>query len=255
MDPSAMEGLDDFEKSLAAGKAEREKEERDREERRHRKHKHHHRHDSERDGERDKGKERDRHRHRRHRDDDDDSHRSKRSRHSRDDKDDERRSRHRDREEREHKTAEPKQDDEKPPSDDADDAAEASKPLVRDSWMTAPSSIEIDYVHRPDNAAKPPSPKPEPKRVLHHRELNRDIDAVLDKPADDDDTPSERTFDYTFGDAGSGWRMTKLRAVYSQAEDRDCSVDEAAIERFGNLQEFDDAREEKEELERRKLSA
>lgn len=253
MDPSAMDGLDDFEKSLAAGKAEREQEERDRDERRHRKHRHRHRHDSERDGERDKDKDGDRHRHRRHRDDDDDGHRHKRSRHGRDDKDEERRSRHRHGEERHHKTSEPEpKEDEKTPSDNT---AESSKPLVRDSWMTAPSSIEIDYVHRPDKTPKPPSPKPEPKRVLHHRELNRNIDDVkLGKTADDeDDTPAERTFDYTFGDMGSAWRMTKLRTVYSQADDKNCPVEEVAVERFGSLQEFDDAREEQQEMERRKL--
>lgn len=248
-----MDGLDDFEKSLAAGKAEREQEERDRDERRHRKHRHRHRHDSERDGERDKDKDGDRHRHRRHRDDDDDGHRHKRSRHGRDDKDEERRSRHRHGEERHHKTSEPEpKEDEKTPSDNT---AESSKHLVRDSWMTAPSSIEIDYVHRPDKTPKPTSPKPEPKRVLHHRELNRNIDDVkLGKTAEDeDDTPTERTFDYTFGDMGSAWRMTKLRTVYSQAEDKNCPVEEVAMERFGSLQEFDDAREEQQEMERRKL--
>lgn len=253
MDPNAMDGLDDFEKSLAAGKAEREQEERDRDERRHRKHRHRHRHDSERDGERDKDKDGDRHRHRRHRDDDDDGHRHKRSRHGRDDKDEERRSRHRHGEERHHKTSEPEpKEDEKTPSDNT---AESSKHLVRDSWMTAPSSIEIDYVHRPDKTPKPTSPKPEPKRVLHHRELNRNIDDVkLGKTAEDeDDTPTERTFDYTFGDMGSAWRMTKLRTVYSQAEDKNCPVEEVAMERFGSLQEFDDAREEQQEMERRKL--
>ncbi|KAH8675112.1 CwfJ C-terminus 1-domain-containing protein-like protein [Ilyonectria robusta] len=248
-----MDGLDDFEKSLAAGKAEREQEERERDERRHRKHRHRHRHDSERDGERDKDKDGDRHRHRRHRDDDDDGHRHKRSRHGRDDKDEERRSRHRHGEERHHKTSEPEpKEDEKTPSDNTE---ESSKPLVRDSWMTAPSSIEIDYVHRPDKTPKPPSPKPEPRRVLHHRELNRNIDDVkLGKTADDeDDTPTERTFDYTFGDMGSAWRMTKLRTVYSQADEKNCPVEEVAVERFGSLQEFDDAREEQQEMERRKL--
>ncbi|KAH7127439.1 CwfJ C-terminus 1-domain-containing protein-like protein [Dactylonectria macrodidyma] len=251
MDPSAMEGLDDFEKTLAADKAQREKEERDREERRQRKHRHHHRHEErrgDRDRDRDGDRDRDRHRHRRHRDDDEDGHRHKRSRHSRDDKDEERRSRHR-HGEGHHKTSDTKEEQKSP----SDDAAETSKPLTRDSWMTAPSSIEVDFVHRPDKAPKPPSPKPEPKRVLHHRELNRNIDEIANQEAPDIDPAAERTFDYTFGDAGSGWRMTKLRAVISQSEEKGCPVEEVAIERFGSLQEFDDAREEQQELERRKL--
>ena len=61
-----------------------------------------------------------------------------------------------------------------------------------------------------------------------------------------------REVDYTFGDAGSGWRMTKLKAVFSQAHDTGFSVDEIAIQRYGDLRSFDEAREEEAELERRK---
>ncbi|KPM42143.1 Pre-mRNA-splicing factor cwf19 [Neonectria ditissima] len=243
-----MDGLDEFEKSLAASKAEREQEERGKEERRHRKHRHHHRHESERDG--DKDKDRDRHRHRRHREDDDDDHRHKRSRHSRDDNDDgEHHSRHR---HRDHKTdSKDLPVDENPP---ADAPSQTTKPLVRDSWMTAPSSIGIDYVNRADKAPKASDPKPESKRVVSKRELNVHIEEINDgKALDELDIPRERTVDYTFGDAGSSWRMTKLRAVYSQAEDSQRTVDDVAEERFGSLQEFDDAREEKVEMERRKL--
>ncbi|CAK7236458.1 Pre-mRNA-splicing factor cwf19 [Sporothrix bragantina] len=47
--------------------------------------------------------------------------------------------------------------------------------------------------------------------------------------------------------------MTKLRGVYSVAEQSGRSVEEVAIERFGSLKEFDEAREESSELERRRL--
>ncbi|KAK7419673.1 Pre-mRNA-splicing factor cwf19 [Neonectria magnoliae] len=247
-----MDGLDEFEKSLAASKAERDQEERSREDRRHRKHRHHHRHESERDGDKDRDKDKERHRHRRHREDDDDGHRHKRSRHSRDDNDDgEHQSRHRHRDHKTDSNPDLPVDDEKPPSNDP---SQAAKPLVRDSWMTAPSSIAIDYVHRPDKAPKASDPKPESKRVVSKRELNVHIEDINDgKTPDELDIPRERTVDYTFGDAGSSWRMTKLRAVYSQAEDGQRSIEEVAVERFGNLQDFDDAREEKVEMERRKL--
>jgi hypothetical protein len=47
--------------------------------------------------------------------------------------------------------------------------------------------------------------------------------------------------------------MTKLKAVYTQAEQTGRPVDEIAPERFGDLRDFDDAREEQTELDRRQL--
>ncbi|KAF5705884.1 pre-mRNA-splicing factor cwf19 [Fusarium mundagurra] len=248
-----MDGLDEFEKSLAAEKAERERAERDHDERRHRKHRHHHRHESGRERDRDRDGDGHRHRHRRRHDDEDDGHRSKRSRHSRDDEDGHRSRRHGD--DRHRKTTDPKEDlpipdEEKPASQDPVDR---SKSLQRDSWMTAPSSIEVDYIHRPDKNKSPP-PKPEPKRVVSKREINTHINDINEgKSIDELDIPTEPTVNYTFGDAGSSWRMTKLKAAYTAAEESGRPIEDVAMERFGDLRYFDDAREEKEEMERRKI--
>ncbi|KAI8259904.1 Pre-mRNA-splicing factor cwf19 [Colletotrichum sp. SAR11_239] len=116
--------------------------------------------------------------------------------------------------------------------------------------MTAPSALDIDYVQRREKE-KPPPPKEEPIRVVHEREINKDFDEV--NAASTDETPKERTINYTFGDNGSQWRMTKLKGVYSMAEESGRPVEEIALERFGSLQEFDDAREEKIEMDRRKV--
>ncbi|KAL6699745.1 hypothetical protein J3F84DRAFT_361633 [Trichoderma pleuroticola] len=275
-----MDGLEEFEQKLAAEKAERDKSEQDRE-RRHHKHRHHHRRerddedrereerhrhrhrDSERDRDRGKGRDRDRdgdrerdrdrdkerdrdrddNRRRRHHDDDDDDRRHKRSRRSRDDDDaDEQRSRrHRD-------------DERQKPSDEEKSSGD-SKPLERDAWMTAPSAFEVEHVHRPrQNKARSPTPEA-PKRVISSREINRGHleDLNSGKSSSSLEQPSARTVDYTFGDAGSSWRMTKLKAVYNTAEETGQSVEEIALKRFGSLEFFDDAREEKEELERRRL--
>ncbi|POR32987.1 Pre-mRNA-splicing factor cwf19 [Tolypocladium paradoxum] len=256
-----MDGLDDFERTLAAEKAERERSERRREERRHHKHRHHHRHDEARDRDGDRDRDRDGHRHRRHRGGDDDGHRHKRNRHSRDDGDGDGDSNHRSRQsphdDGHHKTSDPKEDlpqpdDEKPSSENA---VQSSKPLERDAWMTAPSALPFEHVHRPGRN-KPKSPPPEAsKRVIHRRELNNDHLQALNEGAAPakPQPPSQRTVDYAFGDAGSSWRMTKLRAVYTAAEESGRSVDDVAEERFGSLQDFDDAREEKNELERRRI--
>lgn len=230
-----MDGLDEFEKTLAAERAEREKADKDRDGRHRHKHRHHHRSDD-----------RDDDRHRRHRHHDDDEHQHKRSRHEHGDRDGHR-SRHRDHRER---SRERRTDEDRPSRDKADGAAP-----VRDAWMTAPSSIEVEHVHRPDsNKRKSPPPPAEPKRVVHKREINQGIQALNEGgPLPEAQHLTERTVDYTFGDAGSSWRFTKLRAVYAAAEESGRSIDDVAVERYGSLQDFDDAREEKEEMERRKL--
>lgn len=232
---TAMDGLDEFEKTLAAEKAEREKTQ-GREERRQRKHKHKHKHHHQDDG---KDRE-DRHGGRRHQDDD--GHRHKRSRHSREGGDDEHRPSRRYHDHRDRNSARRHHPD----------------APVRDAWMTAPSALEVEHVRRLERKAEPP-PAQEPKRVIHARELNQ---AHLQNLNDGVPSPSpprpeppppsiERKVDYVFGDSGSSWRMTKLRGVYTTAESSGRAVEEVAAERYGSLREFDVAREEKEEMERR----
>ncbi|KAK1836470.1 CwfJ C-terminus 1-domain-containing protein-like protein [Podospora conica] len=257
-----MDSLDDFEKSLAAEKAERERAAQKDEERRDRKHKHRHRDrssdrhrereprdkDRERDRDRDRGKDR----HHRARDEDDDGHRHKRSRRDDDREDDSkhrsRRHRSRDREDR---NKEPKHAKKSDPHEDLplpdDERAKSDPKPQRDSWMTAPSALDVDYVQR---GKKSPSPvKEEPQRVLHHRELNRGLGGT----AETEQPPQKREVTYTFGDDGSQWRMTKLKSVYTISEQTGRSVDDVAVERFGSLEEFDEAREEKTEMDRRKV--
>lgn len=266
MDP----GLDDFEKQLAADKAEREREQ-ERAERKERKHKHrHHRRERSADGdgeerkrrhrdrdvdrERDRSMDRDsRRQHRRREDDADDGHRHKRSRHGKDEHDDlERRERHKRRSRGREDEKEPDFIDstdpkEKLPAPDEETPQAEHKPLERDAWMTG--DIDIDFVQR-KNKEKTPPPKQVPERVLHHRELNRGVDEVNSTAANDEEADE---VDYTFGDNGSQWRMMKLKGVYTTAEQTGRSVDEIGEERFGSLKEFDDAREEKTEMDRRKV--
>ncbi|OIW32272.1 hypothetical protein CONLIGDRAFT_264254 [Coniochaeta ligniaria NRRL 30616] len=258
MDVSKMEGLDDFEKQLAAERAERDRAAL-KDEKRERKH----RHRDDRRSHRDRGDESSRsHRHHRRREDDNDGegHRHKRSRHAKDEEGSSSR-RHRSPDENGGKD-----NDEDPASDNAKFLQkrdpkdllplpdEEKTPLLeRDSWMTAPSALDIDYIHRPNKDKKPP-PKEEPKRVLHHRELNRGLEDVPTIGSlGDVEVPTERDISYTIGDEGSQWRMTKLKSVYTIAEQTGRPVDEVAVERFGSLEEFDDAREEKVEMDRRKV--
>ncbi|CAI4211934.1 unnamed protein product [Parascedosporium putredinis] len=99
-----------------------------------------------------------------------------------------------------------------------------------------------------------PAPKEEPKRVLHDRELNQGLnDYSYDSDEEAGDVAKEIKINYKFGDSGSQWRMTKLKAVYATAKRDERTLEDVAKERFGSLQEFDIAREEQDELDRRKL--
>lgn len=112
-------------------------------------------------------------------------------------------------------------------------------------------AIDIDYIHRGKKEKTPP-PKQVPERVIHHRELNTGLGGASGVSANDLDELTNEV-DYTFGDEGSQWRMTKLNAVYRTAEQTGRSADEVGEERFGSLRDFDNAREEKIEMDRRKV--
>lgn len=53
------------------------------------------------------------------------------------------------------------------------------------------------------------------------------------------------------GGPGSQWRMMRLRRVYETAEEEGRPVDEVAIDRFGSLDAFEDAKEERKALDER----
>lgn len=201
------------------------------------------------------------HRHRHHRSsrhpdshDNDEGHRSKRSKRSRDDDESESRHRHRHRHHRWSRGMEDEDEEkEKPPSTQPDLGE-----LKRDSWMEAPSALDIDYVQR-----KRPDPSPQTKTntlgadfelKIHEKELNHHLRDLKNGKAVDElaEEPTAHEVEYVIGDAGSQWRMTKLKAVYRQAKESGRKVEDAALERYDSLREFDDAREEEIELDRRK---
>lgn len=259
--------LDDFEKQIAEGQAKRERgqeKEKDRERRRHR-----HR-DEDREGHRHRDKDRDRdrersdnssRRHHRHHssrhDRDEDRHRHKRSRHNGDDHDERSHKRRHRRESRDDNKD--KKEEEKESEEPDVIVQEEPQKLQRDAWMEAPSALDVDYVQR-RNANEQEEPSKRMLQVgfeqkLHEKELNRHLHDVVEENAEPGrptaEAQAEHVVDYTIGDAGSQWRMTRLRAVYRQAEEMGRKVEDVAIERFGDLRSFDDAREEETELDRR----
>ena len=233
--------LEDFEKELAQSKAEEESRHKHRRrgsDSREDRHRHHHRSS----------------RHHNPKQDDDDGHRAKRRRRSRDDED-----RHGSRHQHRHAHRDGKSDGSQGKSRRRSSIAEEMRPslteLKRDSWMEAPTSLDIDYVQRPQRAKSPPkntSLDTQYELKIHEKELNHHLrDLHEGKTTEDLNEPAQHEVDYTFGDSGSQWRMTRLKAVYKEAEKTGKRVEEAAMERYGSLREFDDAREEEVELGRR----
>ncbi|KAF7170102.1 hypothetical protein CNMCM5623_002651 [Aspergillus felis] len=251
--------LDDFEKSLAEDQ-ERRRERSDREKHRHRDrdqdrskegsrhHRHHHhqrRHSS-------RSRERESDRHRESRDSEENGHRHKRSRHSTDHGDD------RDHSHKRRHRRESKDNESEPTAPVKEIVQQEPSQLRRDAWMEAPSALDVDYVHRRDTTRLEEEPKAKMLQAdfelkIHDRELNQHLRDLKDEKelAEVEEKPAQHEVDYTFGDAGSQWRMTKLRGVYREAEESGKRVEEVAIERFGDLRSFDDAREEEAELDRR----
>ena len=131
--------------------------------------------------------------------------------------------------------------------------------IKRDSWMEQPSSLDIDYTQRGVKKASEPKTsrfsKVDFELKIHENELNKhhleNLAEGKDIPENVIEKSEQHEVDYTFGDAGAQWRMSKLNRVYKKAEETGKSVDEIAEDQFGDLKAFDEAREEQIELERR----
>ncbi|KAK4697852.1 CWF19-like protein 2, partial [Lecanoromycetidae sp. Uapishka_2] len=240
--------LEDFEKSLLEG---RKREEKEKPRHKYDEHRRHHRH------------------HGHHGDHEEGSHRHKRRRRSEDDNDREhshhaRRKHHR-REDRNDSI--PDEDEEGiqrvDPATMSPSQGVAHTGLdghaQRDSWMEEPSGLHIDYtqkgVRKPSQSMATRPAKADFELKIHENELNKIHlqDMVDGKVMEDEnvDEDAQREVDYTFGDAGAQWRMTKLKGIYRRATETGRPVEEVAEEHYGNLQAFDDAREEQVELDRR----
>lgn len=122
--------------------------------------------------------------------------------------------------------------------------------------MEAPSPLDVDFVQRRntqptgDFDSRPLGA--EPTLLPHKNELNIGISESMASKGTIT-SPKERAVIYQFGDGGSTWRMNKLRNVYRHADESQRAVDDVALERYGDMRDFDDAREEEVEMDRRKL--
>lgn len=226
-----------------------------------RSHKRHHHPSHRKDQDRGKSKDEDR--------DPERHHRKKRSRH--DDHEDERRRHRKSRREEERKSTknanESHDEDtgewiEAPPlstntgdeipSATTDPETVTAPTLKRDSWMTEPTADFVDYTQKGAQKSAPqPVAKPDYRPAIHKNELNTQLKEG--KSVDEYAQDTNDGVGYTFGDEGSKWRMIRLKRVYQAAGEDGKSLEGVAIERYGDLKTFDEAREEEMELERRDM--
>ncbi|KAJ7164629.1 CwfJ C-terminus 1-domain-containing protein-like protein [Mycena crocata] len=100
-----------------------------------------------------------------------------------------------------------------------------------------------------DIKKKPRSDKPDPdKPIINSKELNVDI---REGRAIDHDVPLPPPKAATPGGPGSQWRMMRLKRVYETAEEEGLSIEQVAIDRFGSLDAFEEAKEERRILDER----
>ncbi|KAK4540593.1 hypothetical protein LTR36_009123 [Oleoguttula mirabilis] len=267
-------GLEDFEKGLAAS-TEREpkrRSHRDRDEDGERKH-HRHHHRSHRHGDEPRDEER-RHRHKRPHDREDDYERRHKKRQRSDSPKPETKAEEDvkvfDSDGGEDDDWVEKEADTAPPGEPGlDERLEdlGHGKVQRDAWMEEPSALDIDYVQRRKQKSPPSqfvSAKQGHELKVHEAEASQhlaDLQRDFDSDGEEEEEGHEKVeheeaqheVSYTFGDAASSWRMTKLKAVYRQAEEKGQTVDDVAVERYGDLRDFDDAREEEREMDRRKM--
>ncbi|KAG8964651.1 hypothetical protein FRC03_001493 [Tulasnella sp. 419] len=96
---------------------------------------------------------------------------------------------------------------------------------------------------------KPKEDKPDPEKLhVSHLELNTQLKEG--KHLDEYSTPAPPK-PITPGGPGSQWRMMKLKRTYETAEEEGRRVEDVALERYGTLEAFEEAKEERRILDER----
>ncbi|KAJ7644275.1 CwfJ C-terminus 1-domain-containing protein-like protein [Roridomyces roridus] len=100
-----------------------------------------------------------------------------------------------------------------------------------------------------DIKKRPRTDGPDPdKPIISSRELNPDI---KEGKAFDRDAPPPPPKAVTAGGPGSQWRMMRLKRVYETAEEEGLPIEKVALDRFGSLEAFEEAKEERRILDER----
>ncbi|WVQ86961.1 hypothetical protein IAS59_000680 [Cryptococcus gattii] len=94
----------------------------------------------------------------------------------------------------------------------------------------------------------PKSDLPDPSQLVVDNRFELNTQLLEGKNVDEYEVKEKKT---TFGGPGHQWRMMKLKRLYEQAEEQSRPVEEVALERYGSLDEFNEALEERRYLDDR----
>lgn len=126
--------------------------------------------------------------------------------------------------------------------------------LQRDSWMLSGTDDDHDLFSAMGKSVSKPqgSKKPEPDELsVSARELNPFLTSQT-QPAPQEDQPPKSSPHY--GGPGYKWRLMKLQRTYEMADQRGVPVEEVAMERYGSMDAFNEARAERQFVEDRDVS-
>ncbi|PFH53394.1 hypothetical protein AMATHDRAFT_84030 [Amanita thiersii Skay4041] len=106
------------------------------------------------------------------------------------------------------------------------------------------SSLGTEHRKRNSHPERPNIDNP----TVNYKELNPEFNpnSVMDT-----DPPASKRTQVTPGGPGSSWRMMRLRRVYETATEEGRPIEEVAIERFGTLEAYEEAKEERRIIDER----
>ncbi|KAJ4481924.1 CwfJ C-terminus 1-domain-containing protein-like protein [Lentinula aciculospora] len=131
--------------------------------------------------------------------------------------------------------------------------------LKRDEWMLGPSSSSAvessDFfsnlgmeVQRKGKVKESERMKERDGAMEVEKSMNNQNAQIIDLSTASDSTPKHS---FNPGGPGSQWRMTRLKRVYETAEEEGRDVLEIALERFGSVEAWEEAQEERRILDER----
>ncbi|WVQ83928.1 hypothetical protein IAT38_006072 [Cryptococcus sp. DSM 104549] len=109
----------------------------------------------------------------------------------------------------------------------------------------------VDFFSSMGTEHKKKDPKadmPDPSKLVIDKRFELNTQLIEGKNIDDYETKEKKI---VFGGPGHQWRMMKLKRLHEQAEEQNRDIQEVALERYGSLDEFNEALEERRFLDDR----
>ncbi|WWC86011.1 uncharacterized protein L201_000882 [Kwoniella dendrophila CBS 6074] len=94
----------------------------------------------------------------------------------------------------------------------------------------------------------PKADLPDPSKLVVDKRFELNTQLLEGKNIDDYETKEKKN---TPGGPGYQWRMMKLKRLYEQAEEQGREIEDVALERYGNLEDFQEAIEERRVIDER----